>query len=210
MLLASTTEWTVLYQHQDEFELADKNSLTTLPILPKEWRVSFDLMPTSMASNSTDWNSIFQMHVRGSNWPEVGCKIPEVHFDGKNQNKLKIQSAVNCETVNLGFDKMPMLKQNNWISIKIIQKLESSGIYRTKILIDDTLLYSTENKQPQTFEDVQVYASNSLTSGHSGRMKKLRITGRDLQGNIQSCPLKNLKVWRIFIVICCLNMKTNL
>ena len=25
-----------------------------------------------------------------------------------------------------------------------------------------------------------------------------------------SCPLKNLKVWRIFIVICCLNMKTNL
>ena len=183
MLLASTSAWPVLYQHQAEFELADKNLLTTLPILPKEWRVSFDLMPTSMASNSTDWNSIFQMHVRGSNWPEVGCKIPEVHFDGKNQNKLKIQSAVNCETVVLG--KMPTLKQNTWISIKIIQKLESSGIYRTKILIDDTLLYSTENKQPQTFEDVQVYASNSLTSGHSGRMKKLRITGRDLQGDIQ-------------------------
>ena len=78
----------------------------------------------STANGSTDWNNIFQMHVQGSSWPEVGCKIPEVQFNLKN--KLEIYSAINCETVNLGYDQLPTLKLDTWMNnIKILQKLES-------------------------------------------------------------------------------------
>ena len=135
-----------------------------------------------MANNSTDWNNIFQMHVQGSSWPEVGCKIPEVQFKG---NKLAIYSAINCETVNLGFDKMPTLALNTWMNIRIIQKQEeTTGAYSNKILIDEELLYRIDNKQPQIFENVEVFASNSLISGYSGLMKNLKIDGRgtSLQG----------------------------
>ena len=186
-LLAATTDWTSLYARPDEFELVDDNLLTTLPILPKEWRVSFDLKPTRMENNSTDWNNIFQMHVQGSNWPEVGCKIPEVQFN--LENKLAIYSAINCETVNLGSDKMPTPVLDTWTSIKIIQKQEKDdGAYSNKVLIDEELLYRTDNSQPQIFENVEVFASKSLSSGYSGLVKNLKIDGRgtSLQGKTQS------------------------
>ena len=140
------------------------------------------MKPTRMANDSIDWNNIFQMHVEGSNWPEVGCKIPEVQF---NLKKLEIFSAINCETVKLGSDQMPTLQLDTWLNdIKILQKLEPDGSYRTKVLIDGNLLYTTQNAQPQVFENVQVFASRSLSSGNSGRMKNLLIKARgtDLQG----------------------------
>ena len=185
-LLAATTDWTSLYARPDEFELVDDNLLTTLPILPKEWRVSFDLKPTRMENNSTDWNNIFQMHVQGSNWPEVGCKIPEVQFN--LENKLAIYSAINCETVSLGYDKMPTPALDTWISIKIIQKQEIDGTYSNKVLIDEVLLYRTDNSHPQMFENVEVFASRSLSSGYSGLVKNLRIDerGTSLQGKTKS------------------------
>ena len=145
---------------------------------------------TRMANDSTDWNNIFQMHVEGSNWPEVGCKIPEVQFDTANNNKLLIQSAINCETVRLGSNQMPTLKLDTWMSIKIGQELETDGVYRTKVWIDEQLLYTIENKQPQVFEKVQVFASRSLSSGYSGSVRKLSIEkkGTDLQGKTQLQP----------------------
>ena len=143
---------------------------------------------TRMANDSTDWNNIFQMHVKGSNWPEVGCKIPEVQFNLKN--KMAIYGAINCETVNLGSDQMPTLKLDTWMSIKIGQELETDGVYRTKVWIDEQLLYTIKNKQPQVFEKVQVFASRSLPSGYSGSVRKLSIEkkGTDLQGKTQLQP----------------------
>ena len=132
---------------------------------------------TRMANDSTDWNNIFQMHVKGSNWPEVGCKIPEVLFNLKN--KMAIYGAINCETVNLGSDQMPTLKLDTWMSIKIGQELETDGVYRTKVWIDKQLLYTIENKQPQVFEKVQVFASRSLSSGYSGIVRKLSVEKKE-------------------------------
>ena len=144
------------------------------------------------------------MHVQGSSWPEVGCKIPEVQFKG---NKLAIYSAINCETVNLGYEQMPTPALDTWMNIKIIQKQEeTTGAYSNKILIDEELLYRIDNNQPQIFENVEVFASRSLLSGYSGLMKNLKIDGRgtSLQGKTPSG--QELKDWNFFIVTCCLNM----
>ena len=175
--LAAAADWTTLYERESEIKLVAQNLLTTLDVLPKTWSVSFEMKMTEMdATNSDKWTSIFHMHVQGTNWPEVGCKMPAVELDERDNNKLKIFSAVNGETVFLGQDKMTTPALDNWITIEISQT-EENDIFTLSISIDGAQIYSTENKQPQRFENVEVSASKSLPSGYTGYLRNLLIKG---------------------------------
>lgn len=64
--------WSTLLVLEDEFELAEKNQLTTLPRLAREWIVSHDLNPT-MYSQSRRTRSI---HLKGSD--QYGSRTPDI------------------------------------------------------------------------------------------------------------------------------------
>ena len=175
--LAPAADWTTLYERESEIKLVAQNLLTTLDVLPKTWSVSFEMKMTEIAATNSDkWTSIFHMHVQGTNWPEVGCKMPAVELDERDNNKLKIFSAVNGETLFLGQDKMTTPALDNWITIEISQT-EENDIFTLSISIDGAQIYSTQNKQPQRFENVEVSASKSLPSGYTGYLRNLLIKG---------------------------------
>ena len=173
----AAADWTTLYESKSEIKLVTQNLLTTLPVLPKTWSVSFEMKMTEIdATNSDKWISIFHMHVQETNWPDPGCKMPAVELDERDNNKLKIFSAVNGETVFLGQDKMTTPALDTWITIEISQT-EENDIFTLSISIDGAQIYSTENKQPQIFENVEVSASKSLQPGYSGYLRNLLIKG---------------------------------
>ena len=175
--LAAAADWTTLYESKSEIKLVNKNLLTTLPVLPKTWSVSFEMKMTEMAATNSDkWIGIFQMHVQGTNWPEAGCKVPAVDLDKRDNNKLNIFSAVNGETVSLDQDKITTPALDTWMAIEIAQT-EENEIFTLSISIDGAQIYSTENKQPQLFENVEVSASKSVPSGYTGYLRNLLIKG---------------------------------
>ena len=59
-----TATWTEAYSQIDQFELSFDNKLTTLPILPVQWKIIFDFMPLDVvtfdnpATSGIDWQTV--------------------------------------------------------------------------------------------------------------------------------------------------------
>ena len=184
---AACTSWTTLYSHAEKMELAPKNLLTVLPVRPKEWQVKFELQPSNfdydancLGGNMCDILYMTNLCQHVSKWDCVGSQIPRVMYEKDQNMTLALVTASNGNGNFYGGSwKMSTPAIGAWTTIEMSQEL-TDGKYMVKQVIDGSLVHSWENKQPQSFENVSVYAYKAEIS-QAGFIRGLFIQGK---GNI--------------------------
>ena len=111
--------WSSIFEKSDPFELKRNALLTTLPSLPREWRVEFEFKPTNF--DHIGWTNIFEMATAPWETGSLQCIInPEGLFT--------IMSDGNQEG---NFPPPPIGK---WTKIRVSQEL-IDGKFRYRIFI---------------------------------------------------------------------------
>ena len=177
--------WTSLYSHEGKIALAARNLLTVLPIRPKEWRLKFKLQPTNFDYNvkcvgGTKCDILYMTNNCDVDmaWGCYGSQIPRVLFEKGQNMRLSIITASDGNGNHYGGSwKMPTPAIGAWTSIEMSEELTADGKYEIKQIIDGVLVHSWFNSQPQSFENVSVYAYKSGTS-QSGFIRELLIQGK--------------------------------
>ena len=181
---AACSSWTTLYSHKEQITLAPGNLLTILPVRPKEWQVKFELQPTSF-DYDIECGMCNILHMtnfchRGSQLGCVGSQIPRFYYDPRKDMKLTMVTASNGDGSDYGGSyKMSSPVIGAWTTIEMSQEL-TDGRYMIKQSVDGRLVHSWENTQPQSFENVSVYASTIYKSQiiQPGFIRGLLIQGK--------------------------------
>ena len=182
VLLVET--FVLIASEEDSFSLSEERQLVkngllhTFPVLAKEWKVSFEVNPSTYESG---WRNI--LHLRYPSGPSHA---------GASCLRISIRSSRQCDHLGLCwiipkqitykyssngqdnfFDDYYAIPQHNrWTKIEVSQILDrnsykivfNSGAARREIL------------SPKTFEDVKVYASDPWESEQPGKIRRLHIT----------------------------------
>ncbi|XP_065651871.1 uncharacterized protein LOC136079651 isoform X2 [Hydra vulgaris] len=152
----------------DEHMLIQNNLITSIPLLEKEYSVSFKLKPESYFQF---FRNVIHL-TTGDDYGKYGSRTPAV-FVYPNSLGLQIASAVNGNN-NYNFLTQP-LSLNEWSSIKISQT-QLNETYMYTAYLNELMIYSTKNDMPQTFSNVLVYAANPWNIALDGFIKDFKIT----------------------------------
>ncbi|XP_065652272.1 uncharacterized protein LOC105847086 isoform X2 [Hydra vulgaris] len=142
------------------------NLHATMTSLEKTFSVSFKLYIISL---SQYLENVIHLTI-GSNSEEYGDRCPAVWI---LSGQLRVCSAVNLEKDHCFTTyQLPL---HVWSTIKISQ-IQQNGLYEYKIRINETVVYSTVNTNPQSFSNVYVYSADSwYREFKDGFIKDLRI-----------------------------------
>ena len=140
--------------------------VTTIPLLPKQYEVSFDFKPTKWIGG---WTSILHMTTGGNaGWGE---RIPGFLSYIK---KVAISAAIDGQG-NWNFYTLP-LTLNKWVHFRVIQRLEGNN-YVYRAYMDGFLMKEKINKKPQDFKQVDIWLSDNWYNAQPGFIKNLFISG---------------------------------
>ena len=145
--------------------------VATIPKLGRIYRVSFDVKPNSF---SKEWRSVLHFTI-GSDLTNYGDRIPGVWFHHSGDGSLYIAAPINGNLDRVFKTEPVPLKE--WSHIEISQQLENS-IYIYAIRLNGEKVFSEENTQPKTFENVKVYASDPWYPAQDGSIRDLIISNR--------------------------------
>ena len=161
------SSWQSLFSQPAEHQLTPGSLLTTLPTLKKQWRVAFQLKATKQDHL---FRNVLHLTI-GDNHGNYGDRTP---FFSYQSEEVIIKSALNGYS-NGGPSRLSYnIALNTWQTVEVSQELvEDKFMFR--ILIDGVELHSEENKQPQEFACVKVYASNPWNKNLEGSIKSLNI-----------------------------------
>ena len=165
--------WAILFKREEEFEISMDSKLTTVPTIPKEWRVTFDIKPTDLNQiTSGEWKlqvrDVFSM---GS--PSV--RLIGIFYMLTTNKGLNIQGLVSRNQVFGG--KMKELEVNVWTSVEISQELVD-GKYIYEVKLDGETYLSAENNATKEFQNVVVKAAENTYGVLPGFMRNLFIEGK--------------------------------
>ena len=135
-----------------------------LTSLPKEYELSFELMPTSFLNN---WTSVIHLTVDGDN-RKYGNRTPGVWF--QPDNYLYFNSALNG-LISISAVKVQLTE---WTKVKISQLLIDKK-YISSIKIAETEIFTTQNTFPKDFKSVKVYLSDPWYYAQPGFIRNLVI-----------------------------------
>ena len=163
--------WTTLFSHPDQLTLTKSNLLTTLPVLPREWKVDFMFMPT-LVTNTEDYKSILHLTDKEEkNTASYGGRVPALWLH--DNGALHIECAQNNTGTFWDFS-VPNPPVGKWTQITITQEILSEKSWY-RVFIDRVERYKTRNAQDREFSDVRVFASNPWHSAQPGYIKNLSI-----------------------------------
>ena len=146
--------------------IARNTLVTTIPLLPKEYEISFDFKPTKWIGG---WTNILHMTTGGnSGWGE---RIPGLF--PLNQ-KVSIANGIDGNgNWNFWTPSMPL---NEWVHFKLIQHLEGQKwVYR--VYMDHQLLMVKMNKKAQEYKQVDIWLSDNWYNAQPGVIKNFNISG---------------------------------
>ena len=151
----------------NETQIIRNTLVTTIPVLPKQYEISFDFKPTKWIGG---WTSILHMTTGGNaGWGE---RIPGIFVLSK---KAVIANAIDSNG-NWNFNSLP-LTLNEWVHFRLIQRLEGKDyIYRA--YMNGFLMKEKVNKKPQDFKQVDVWLSDNWYNAQPGMLKNLFISGK--------------------------------
>ena len=155
-------DWETAFSLATEHKLKRGSLLTTLPTLTKEWRISFELRPTSYQEDS--YAEIGQIVIGGWSW-SLG-----IH----KEKGVYIAISQNGEESKRKFFKTSKPPLNDWTPVKISQTRVGSK-YLFTLIIRGKTLWTIENKDPRDFSDVNVFASSELSVAQAGFIRELWI-----------------------------------
>ena len=139
--------------------------MTTIPLLKKEWKVSFDFK----ANNFNGFQQLLHLTVGGKgvgSGAKYGDQTPAIYV-------FVISSAVGGKpSFAKNFRALP--STGEWINIEVGQQLKGS-VTIFYISIGGTKVFSTRNTEPSEFENVQVFASSRWYRPVNGFIKNLLI-----------------------------------
>ena len=161
------------YSLSEEHQITRNKLLATIPILRKEWKVSFDFK----ANDFRGLTQVFHMTAGGKGagtGAKYGDRTPAVWTH--SSKGFLISSAVGGVFSYSKFFK-PLPAIGKWINIEVGQELiGAKTIY--SISIDGKRVFSVRNSKPSEFENVKVFASSNWYSPISGVIKNLRIQNK--------------------------------
>ena len=151
-------------------EIVRGNAIQSGLTVGPEYNIRFKIFPTSYSSG---WHNIIHF-TKGKNWGVSGSRVPAV-WAHESRGNFTSRSLHICADVNddpdLCFDTKRIPK-NTWTFVNIKQEL-MDGSYMYKILINDSVVYSVENKSPKTFRNVIAYASDPWSPAQNGYLREL-------------------------------------
>jgi len=167
----------VIYHKLEEHQLVRNTTLTTLPVLGKEWHITHEMKPTSYP-NGTAWTNSLHLGTGGFN-AKYGDRVPLIHPYGSGRGipSLTVASAISGEKNHWAqFNFVPL---NTWTTISISQTLED-GTFMFRVSINDTELLVVPNLRPEEFRDVAVFASTPFGEAQEGAIRNLVIQSRQV------------------------------
>ena len=170
-----TGPWNVVFSLKEEHQITKGNQLTTIPVLEKEWKVSFEFKANGYPATS---QQLFHMTIGGKGTgsaAKYGDRTPAI-WAQKNKGLL-VASAVNGE-VSYSKSFNPLPKVGEWIEIEVTQEVEvSDTIY--SVTIGGKKVLSETNTNPSRFEKVKVFSSSSWYTAASGVIRNLVIKNKN-------------------------------
>ncbi|XP_065662129.1 uncharacterized protein LOC136084866 isoform X2 [Hydra vulgaris] len=148
--------------------LVKGNIIAEIPILDKEYLISFDVYPNKFVPY---YHSVIHFTI-GSDNSNYGDRTPGIWFHENGNGTLHVAAPINGYQ-NYYFNTDP-LKLNMWTNIEVSQFLKST-YYLYTIRINGDVVFSIINSQAQTFRNVKVYASNPWNEAQDGFIKNFFI-----------------------------------
>ena len=152
--------------HNDT-EIVKNTLLSTIPVLPKEYEISFDFKATKWPSG---WTSILHFSKQAdSGW---GNRIPAIlTYSGKVFISNAIDGNANWNFYGLRFEL------NTWVNFRLSQRLEGHK-YMYRVYLDGYLMKEKINRRAEDFHQVDIWIGDNSRIAQPGFIKNLYISGK--------------------------------
>ena len=165
-------EWATSFSHPGEHLLKKETLLTTLPTLDKQWKVTFELKPTSYKYRGYAQVIHFTTGGKGGKGGKVGDRTPALWIH-KTLGLYIVTTLNGKPNVAKAFrNKRPPL--NKWNAVEINQMKKGSS-YIFSLMMNNEVLWSAKNVKPSQFSDVKVYAASPWFAVQAGSIRGLKI-----------------------------------
>ena len=165
-------DWVPSYSHESEHLLKKNGLLTTLPSLGKEWRLTFEIKPTSYTYRS--YAQVVQMTIGGKS-SAVGDRTPSLWFHRTRGVYIAMALGGKASVGKFFRGKLP--RAGEWTRFEIKQEKEGSR-YMFSLIVGDEELWSTQNTKPVDFEDVKVYAASPWYVAQAGSIRDFHVENK--------------------------------
>ena len=173
-------DWSPSFSLLNEHLLAKNALLSTLPTLDKEWRLTFEINPTSY--NYRSYAQIIQLTIGGKS-SAVGDRTPSLWFHRTRGVYLATNLDGKASAGKFFRNKLPQI--GKWTRFEIKQERRGSTFFFS-LLIGDQELWSVPNTKPQEFQQVKVYAGSPWYVAQAGSLRGLQIEQK-MRGNLLDC-----------------------
>ena len=163
-------KWTASFSLPREQLLKRNTLLTTLPTLTKEWRVSFELNPSSYVYNG--FAQILHL-TTGGKYGKFGDRTPALWIH--KSKGVYISTYLNGKPHAVGKyfpTKKPTI--NEWTKVEMSQA-KIGPKYMFSLTIKGETVWHVENTDPRQFSDVLVYTSSPWYVAQAGSIRDFRI-----------------------------------
>jgi len=158
----SPVESSLVYKLPGEHHLEQNILLTSLPTLGKQWRLTFDLLPSEYISKG--WANCLHLLGKGQNAGERGLLLS---FKGEG---IFVRTA--HSTGRLPSHHLPIIDQ--WTTI-VIDQVQKDGKHLFSVSIGDKEVFNAETAKPEKLVDVKVFASDPKFLAQPGSIRNLVI-----------------------------------
>ena len=174
--------WSTAYSLQREQPIGRDQLLTTIPLLKKEWRVSFQFK----AKEFDGLSQVLHLTAGGKgagSGAKYGDRTPAIWTH--STKGFLISSAVAGKfSYSKYFDALP--STDKWILIEVSQEMKEN-VMTYSIKIGENEVLSVKNSRPSDFENVQVFASSNWYSPVNGFIKNLLIENKNEGRSKDNC-----------------------
>ena len=160
-------EWKQIKIIENETEIKKKTLITTLDKLPKEYKLSVEVKPTSLPKKGAN----ILRFIAGGNSSKYGSRIPSIVIN--NSGSLNILTAINGRGT-YKFTTVTEYKENKWIHIEISQIHEAKG-YNFTIIVNGKQEHTVINDLPEEFHQVKCYVSTPGFPSQKGFVRNLFV-----------------------------------
>ena len=166
--------WSTKYSVLEEQQIQRNQLLTTIPILKKEWKLSFEFKANSFKGLT----QIFHMTSGGKgagSGAKYGDRTPAIW--AHSSKGLLISSAVGGKFSYSKFFK-PLPAPGEWVKVEVGQEIVGSDVIYS-IYIGDKKVFSVRNSRPSEFRNVKAFSASTWYSPLSGLIRNLIIENRN-------------------------------
>ena len=174
MSASAAGQWQNIFSKPRAFSLSKANLLTTLTKVPKEFRLSFEFLPSGYTARHRSL-----LHLSTGRAQD---KMPELTV---GSSSIKVESRIGGKNVKNNLRPPP--PEGQWTKIQVEQQV-SNGKYEFSITIGSkTTVLTRDNKNPEEFLGVKVYSGSPWASPAAGQIRKLLVESKvDATGGEQS------------------------